>query len=134
MCYVCGPHNPDGLHVHFEPVSEREVVANVTLPAKMQGWRGFAHGGTTAMLIDEAMAHAVAAAGYRGVSAEFTTRFRHPVPLETPLVVQGEVEWMRRSVFAVRAKIIAQDGTVLAQGEGKFVSRGPIEPNRRLGQ
>ena len=110
------------------------MVANVTLPAKMQGWRGFAHGGITAMLIDEAMAHAVGAAGYRAVSAEFTTRFRQPVPLETPLVVQGEVEWQRRNIFGVRAKIIAQDGTVLAFGEGKFVSRGKLPSDKKLGQ
>lgn len=79
-------------------------------------------------LLDEAMAYAASAVGWKGVTAECTTRFRHPIPLETPIELRGRVLWQRRNVVGVAAEIIAEDGTVLAGGEGKFVGKGHVEP------
>lgn len=84
-------------------------------------------------LIDEAMAYAASSVGWKGVTAECTTRFRRPVPLETPLQIRGRVTWQRRNVVGVEAEILDADGVVLASGEGKFVGKARIAPGKRLG-
>ena len=84
-------------------------------------------------LIDEAMAYAASSVGWKGVTAECTTRFRHPVPLGKPLQIRGRVLWQRRNVVGVSAEILSEDGTLLASGEGKFVGKARIEPGQRLG-
>jgi len=79
-------------------------------------------------LIDEAMAYAAGAVGWKGVTAEVATRFRRPVPLDATLRLIGRVVWERSNVVGVEAEILDVDGTVLATGEGKFVGKGRIEP------
>jgi acyl-coenzyme A thioesterase PaaI-like protein len=127
-CFACGPDNPVGMHLHFDRARVGdEVRAAVTLAPQYQGWRGIAHGGIVMALLDEAMAHAAGFAGHRGVTASVNVRFRKPVPLEVPIEVRGRVAWQRRNVLGVEATIFDQAGVVLVQGNGNFVSRGPLE-------
>jgi uncharacterized protein (TIGR00369 family) len=127
-CFACGPTNPIGMHVHFDRATEAEGVrARVTLAPEYQGWRGIAHGGIVMALLDEAMAHAAGFAGHRGVTATVKVRFRKPVPLERPIEVLGRVTWQRRNVLGVDATILDDAGTLLAQAEGSFVSRGRLD-------
>jgi len=130
-CFACGPDNPIGLHLRFERAGPRSVRAHVVLDRSFQGWRDVAHGGIVIALLDEAMAHAAGAAGFRGITASLSTRFRAPIPLLRPLDIDGEVLWMRRNVLGLHAKV-SEDGRVLAEGEGHFVSRGAIDPSSRL--
>ncbi|HEY0615758.1 MAG TPA: PaaI family thioesterase [Candidatus Elarobacter sp.] len=131
-CFACGPYNAEGLHLRFEPSGEGsgEVEARVTLPPRFQGWRGAAHGGVVAMLLDEAMAYACGALGERAMTASMQMRFRAPVPLGEPLVITGAVRWKRRHVIAVEAAVRAAGGGVLASAEGSFVSKGPLGKER----
>jgi acyl-coenzyme A thioesterase PaaI-like protein len=125
-CFACGPANPIGMHLHFDLDGEG-VLARATLAAAFQGWRGIAHGGIVMALLDEAMAHAAGFAGHRGVTAAVSVRFRRPVPLEAPIEVRGRVTWQRRNVLGVVAEVLDAGGTVLAQAEGSFVSRGSLD-------
>lgn len=125
-CFACGPDNPIGLHIHFEP-GDDGVRAAVTLAPEFQGWRGIAHGGIAMSLLDEAMAHAAGYAGHRGVTASVNVRFRKPVPLEQRLDVRGRVVWQRHNVLGVEASVYDASGTLLLHGEGKFVSKGPLD-------
>jgi len=124
-CFACGPDNPIGLHLQFQRAGPKSVRTHITLARQFQGWQDVAHGGIVIALLDEAMAHAAGAAGFRGVTASLSTRFRAPVPLGRPLEVFGEVRWMRRNVLGLVANVSDGD-RVLAEGEGHFVSRGPI--------
>jgi len=126
-CFACGRHNPIGLRLHFR-IEGETATCETALPAVFQGWRDVAHGGIVMSLIDEAMAYAASAVGWKGVTAECTTRFRQPVPLEAPLVIRGKVAWQRRNVVGVTAEILDANGTLLASGEGKFVGKARIEP------
>jgi uncharacterized protein (TIGR00369 family) len=129
-CFACGPYNAEGMHLHFRPEGEGVVRAEVVLPPRFQGWRGVAHGGIVMTLLDEAMAHACGAIGLRSVTASMQLRFREPVPLGVALVVRGSVRWQRRHVIALDATVERADGTLLASGEGSFVSRGPLGKDR----
>ena len=127
FCFACGPENPIGLRLHFEPGNDGGVRANVTLRPEFQGWRGLAHGGIAMSLLDEAMAHAAGFAGHRGVTASMNIRFRKPIPLGEPLEVTGDVKWTRRNVLGLGARVTDSEGTVLVEGEGNFVSMGSVE-------
>ena len=131
-CFACGPFAPDGLHLRFAPAGADAVRAEITLPPRFQGWRGIVHGGIVMMLLDEAMAHACGLVGERGMTAAMELRFRAPVPLGVPLAVTGSVRWQRAKVIALAATVALLDGTVLAEGEGSFVSAGPLG-DARLG-
>ena len=125
-CFACGPDNPIGLRLRFEEY-EDGVRARVQLAPEFQGWQGIAHGGIAMSLIDEAMAHAAGHAGHRGVTASVSVRFRKPVPLGEPIVLAGRVVWTRHKVLGVEATLHAADGTLLVEGEGKFVSQGALD-------
>ena len=133
-CIACGPDAPFGLKMQFERLSDDSVESRVVVPAAYQGWRGVVHGGAVAMLLDEAMAYAAAAAGVLGVTAELKMRFRKAVPVGAPLLVRGSVHLRRGKVLGVSASVKAEDGTLLASGEGSFVSRGEIAPGTRFGE
>ena len=126
-CFACGPENEIGLRLHFEKGVDNGVRARTTLRADFQGWQGIAHGGIALVLLDEAMAHAAGAAGYRGVTASMNARFRKPVPLDVPLEIEGRVKWMRRNVLELEARVVDPAGAVLVEGEGRFVAQGRIE-------
>jgi acyl-coenzyme A thioesterase PaaI-like protein len=125
-CFACGPENPIGLHLDFAPDGD-VVRARVTLKNDFQGWRGVAHGGIVMALLDEAMAHAAGFAGHRGMTASANVRFRKPVPIDRPIEMVGRVTWQRRNVVGVEAEVRGEDGVVLAQADGKFVSMGSID-------
>lgn len=125
-CFACGPENESGLRLQFER-SDDGVIAHTVLRPEFQGWQGIAHGGVALSLLDEAMAHAAGAAGFRGLTASMSARFRKPVPLEAPLEIRGRVKWMRRNVLELEASVADESGIVLLEGEGRFVAQGRIE-------
>jgi len=125
-CFACGPHNPDGLQLKFERNADGSVRATIVLDPKFQGWQGIAHGGIVMMLLDEAMAHASGHAGERGMTASMSVRFRKPVPLGVPLVLDGFVRWRRGRVLGLEGRVSEADGTLLATSEGNFVSAGTM--------
>jgi acyl-coenzyme A thioesterase PaaI-like protein len=124
-CFACGPHNADGLHLVFEPDGDAGARTRVTLPPRLQGYRDIAQGGVVMMLLDEVMAHACRFAGERAMTASMQTRFRRAVPLGRELDLRAHVTQRRRNVLFLTASI-ALDGTVLATGEGTFVSTGSL--------
>ncbi len=127
-CFACGPDNPIGMHVHFDLAdTSGGVRARCTLGSQYQGWRGIAHGGIVMALLDEAMAHAAGFAGHRGVTAAVNVRFRRPVPVGEPIEVRGRVAWQRHRVLGVEAGIFDAAENLLAQAEGRFVSRGRLD-------
>ena len=99
----------------------------MTLPPRVQGWRGVAHGGVAMMLLDEVMAYACIFNGTLAVTASCEARFRKPVPLGQPLVLRGRIKERRRKLIYLEATLALEDGTLLATADGTFVSQGPYE-------
>jgi acyl-coenzyme A thioesterase PaaI-like protein len=125
-CFVCGPHNPDGLHLAFERDGDDGARSTVTLPPRVQGWRGVAHGGVAMMLLDEVMAYACIFSGDAAVTASCEARLRKPVPLGQLLVLRGRIKERRRKLIYLEATLALEDGTLLATADGTFVSVGKL--------
>jgi acyl-coenzyme A thioesterase PaaI-like protein len=122
-CFACGPHNADGLHLHFEPHGDDGAQTFVTLPPRLQGYREIAHGGIVMMLLDEVMAHACRFINEKAMTASVDVRFRLPVPLGKLLTVRGRYKERRRNFLYLEASV-ALDDTPLATATGTFVSLG----------
>lgn len=119
-CFVCGPANPAGLRVAFR--LDGEVCrAEFTPEAFHQGYDGITHGGILFSVLDDVMANWLFLRGARAYSARSEIRYRDPLPVGTPLLLEGRLK-KRRGRFVVlegRASR-AEDGRVVAEAESTF--------------
>jgi hypothetical protein len=89
------PYNPVvGVGNPVAPPMRVEIVDGVAIGSCTLDWRyegpfGYAHGGISALLLDQIMGYATAAAGHPGVTGRLQVRYRATVPLGEPLRVQG---------------------------------------------
>jgi hypothetical protein len=79
--------------LHIEVV-DGVVVGTCTLGLAFEGPPMYAHGGVSAMLLDHLLGYVVSADGHPGLTVSLVTRYRAPVPLQTPLRLTGHVTGM----------------------------------------
>jgi len=123
-CFACGPKNERGLQLSFTP-DQKGVQAETVLEDIYQGYPGIAHGGIVTTLLDEAMAHVLMQKGYYAVTARLEVRFRRPVPLREKICIRGLMEEERSSqrIKILTARVMDDEGRILASGEGTFVDQ-----------
>ncbi|GIM92123.1 PaaI family thioesterase [Paractinoplanes toevensis] len=117
-----------------------EVVAGVaigrcTLGLAFEGPPRFAHGGVSAMLLDQILGHAVVASGNPGMTVRLDTVYRAPVPLLTPLRLTAEVRHVdgRRVTATGTIATEAEPGTTLVSASGTFVGLRADQTRRLFG-
>jgi acyl-coenzyme A thioesterase PaaI-like protein len=117
-CFGCGD-NEWGLRLDFR----REngwVVAETTLHDNYQGFKGKAHGGIIATILDEAASWAaILQEEVIAPSYEIDCRIKRPVPLGEPIQVRGRVREIRHGVIFSEAQVLSREGEVLAWGKIK---------------
>ncbi|MFF7489115.1 PaaI family thioesterase [Streptomyces luteogriseus] len=103
------------------------VAGTCVLGIAHEGPPGYGHGGISAMLLDESMGWACAAAGMPGMTVSLQMRYHRPVPLEAPLRVLAHVTGTEGRKVYVTGSITTEDdlATVLVAAEGVFVSPDP---------
>jgi acyl-coenzyme A thioesterase PaaI-like protein len=103
------------------------VVGRCTLGIAHEGPPGFGHGGMSAMLLDELMGWACAAAGIPGMTVSLQVRYHRPVPLGTPLRVYARVTGTEGRKIFVDGSISTEDdpSVVVVTADGVFVSPDP---------
>ncbi|BAL87119.1 hypothetical protein AMIS_18990 [Actinoplanes missouriensis 431] len=113
-----------------------------TLGLAYEGPPMYAHGGVSAMLLDQMLGHAVTTSGNPGMTVRLDTSYRRPVPLHTPLRLTAEVTQVDgRRVTAIGAIATAETpDDALVTATGLFVALradqaqrlfGPVMRNRR---
>ena len=121
-CFGCGPLNPDGLQLKFEPSSDGTSVALYDVPERFQSWAGMAHGGIVALMLDEAVGWAAWHAGHPGVTGRLQVSLRRPLKLGESVRIVGRVESIRRNLVYVSALVEnSSDGTRIADGSATLV-------------
>jgi len=130
-CFVCGKQNPDGLRLEIE-YPEPGRCRTVFVPdRRFQGWKGILHGGIISTLLDEAFAHAyggqVRDLNEAAVTAEMVVRFKKPVMIGHPVILEGRVLSVSGRVIECESTLTDEKGEVLASAQGKL-----IKPKKRL--
>jgi len=121
MCFVCGVHNPIGLHLSFYDDEEGRVVARWTPGEEHQGYPGVLHGGIAATLLDEAAGRVLTKKNLWMATARLELRYRQPVPIGQPLTVIGEIVRLKSRSLEARGEIRLQDGSVAVEANGLYV-------------
>ncbi|MFN2340598.1 MAG: PaaI family thioesterase [Halanaerobium sp.] len=125
MCFACGENNPISLALNFEEVNENKVRAEFRPGEYHQGYQGIIHGGLTATLLDEAMAHVIGFKGIKAFTAELNIRYRKAIEIGEKLELVGKYKSSKKSSIAVvhytQAEIFDQKGNLKAEAEAKFI-------------
>jgi acyl-coenzyme A thioesterase PaaI-like protein len=120
-CFVCGKHNPHGLHLDFQAEGASGVRTTCSIPARFQGFAGIAHGGILATILDECMVNTVWLRGMAAVTARFEVRLRQPVRLGARVTFRAQVVRESARGFEVESRAELDDGTVVAEGQALLV-------------
>jgi acyl-coenzyme A thioesterase PaaI-like protein len=123
-CFVCGTHNPDGLHLEFEPEGVSGVRTTYVIPERFQGFAGIAHGGILATILDECMVNTVWLRGSTAVTARLEVRLRRPVGVGERVTFRAEVVRESSRGFEVTSHATLDDGTAIADGRALLVKVG----------
>jgi acyl-coenzyme A thioesterase PaaI-like protein len=113
---ACSPVRPD-VRMWFE---DGEVHGTATMSKRFVGPPGFAHGGISAMLVDQLTAVSPGAMGVKGITKTLHVRFRRPLPLDEPLELVGRCERDGDALTAtceVRAR-----GEVAVEGRAELIT------------
>ncbi len=118
-CFVCGVENPVGLHLAFYDVGEGEVICDVTLPDRYQGYPGVVHGGIVASMLDEVAGRAAMQGDTTRfmMTAKLNVRYRKPIPIGERLRLVGRQESRRGRLTSVRGEIWLPDGSLGAEAD-----------------
>ncbi|MEK6754542.1 MAG: PaaI family thioesterase [Bacteroidota bacterium] len=129
MCLVCGLKNPYGLKASFYELENNELVC-LFKPAEVhQSYPGRLHGGITTALLDETIGRAIMMRYDEvmwGVTVEFTTKYKKPIPLNQELRVVARITNETSRFFEGTGEILLPDGEVAATGAGKYIKL-PLE-------
>jgi uncharacterized protein (TIGR00369 family) len=126
VCFGCSPHNPHGLQLRCTRTGERTVEVRFVAGPQFAGAEGVVHGGIQAALLDEALGMAIhthpeAAGRANVVTAEFSLRYRRPVPVGKPLVIHGELVGSEGRSYEVAGRIEDEAGRVLTVAQARWV-------------
>lgn len=128
MCLVCGLKNPFGLHSSFYELDNDELLAVFKPMEEHQSYPGRLHGGIATAILDETIGRAILIRDRDvwGVTIEFSTRYRKPVPLSEEIRVIGRITKEAPRYFEGTGEIMLCDGSVAIEGRGKFIKL-PLE-------
>jgi acyl-coenzyme A thioesterase PaaI-like protein len=129
MCFLCGLKNPYGLKGEFFELENSELVCVFTPSNEHQSYPGRLHGGVTTAVLDETIGRAIMMKYNHevwGVTVEFTTRFKKPIPLNVELRVVGRITVDTSRTFEGTGELLLPNGEVAATGFGKYL-RMPLE-------
>jgi Thioesterase superfamily len=120
--------------LHIE-LAGNAVVGTCTLGLAFEGPPTFAHGGVSAMLLDQLLGYATSAAGHPGMTVSLELRYRAPVPLQTQLRLTAEVIGVSGRRVTARGTIAAaaEPDTVLVEASGAFVGLRAEQAARMFG-
>lgn len=129
MCFVCGLKNPFGLKADIYELENQDLVCLFTPGEEHQSYPGRLHGGITTAVLDEIIGRAILMNHEEeiwGVTMEFTTRFKKPIPLGVELRAIGRITKETHRTFEGTGEILLPDDTVAATGSGVYL-RTPLD-------
>lgn len=130
-CFVCGRHNPSGLHLTFERGSEGVEAVWVPNDAN-ESFPGTVHGGIIASVLDEAMSKAIMACGWQAFTVCVNVRFHSRTAPGEHLRVHGWVVERSKRRILTEASLVTESAIERAHAWATFLMPGSSlvrEPN-----
>jgi acyl-coenzyme A thioesterase PaaI-like protein len=119
-CWGCGD-TPFGLRLPPPELEEADLYeAYLHFDERHQGGPGIVHGGLVSAVLDEACGLLATWYRFPTVTARIFVRYRHPVPINTELLVRATVESSRGRRIRVRGELFDGDES-LAEARAAFV-------------
>lgn len=131
FCYVCGSSNPHGIGLSWYSDDENTIYSEFVLDESQQGPPGYAHGGASAVILDEAIGAAVWRSGFNVAVVNLEINYKRPLPLRQPLKLEARfTERGERKIFAT-GEIRLPDGNIAVCGTGIYIEAPHLfEPGR----
>jgi len=125
MCFLCGLKNSFGLKGKFFELENNELVCIFKPSNEHQSYPGRLHGGIAAAVLDETIGRAIMMkygnGEIWGVTIEFITRFKKPIPLNEELRVVGRITSETSRTFEGTGELLLPNGEIAATGFGKYL-------------
>ena len=120
-CFACSRTNPVGLKLRFW-ISEQGCLSKCILSENYSGFTGIAHGGIISTLIDEVAAWTIIVKKKKlGFTTDMSIRYIKPVPVNTEIIIQGEIINNDDKKVNVKTSIISGNNILLAEGICKYM-------------
>ncbi|WUJ12335.1 PaaI family thioesterase [Actinoplanes sp. NBC_00393] len=112
------------------------AVGTCTLGMAFEGPPTYAHGGVSAMLLDQMLGYAAGLSGNPGMTVRLDTSYRKPVPLLTPLQLTASVQEIDGRRVTATGHIAAADAPdeVLVTATGVFIALRAEQARRLFGR
>lgn len=124
--FVSGDPQSDRIVVeYFLRRSDQNLTARVWFGPGAEGPPGYAHGGSIAAVLDEAMGVGAWISGHKVVAAQLVTNFRRMIALGSKAIVETAVGSVDGRKVVMRARLVDSEGELLADAEGLFVVLDP---------
>lgn len=121
-CFVCGPANPVGLRLRFRLDADGVCRTEFTPGPDHGGYDQLTHGGIVYSALDDVMANLLFLQGVRAHTARCEIRYRQPLALGTPVLLEGRLVRQKGKVaFMTGIMRTAGDGSVIAEAEASFM-------------
>ena len=121
--FVMGDNSKDRLTVkYFVRESDNRFFAKIFFGSATQGPPGFAHGGSIAAVLDEAMGFAAWIAGQTVVAAKLSINYKKMLPLKTIATIEAWVDSTKGRRVITRSKIYDKNGTIFSKSEGLYIN------------
>lgn len=131
MCAICGLDNASGVKAPFYNMEDGSVMSRFTFSIHHQSYPGRVHGGLITAMLDEMGLRAMWSKHGNeddfGVTMSLTASFRKPVPYDVELLARGELVRESRKFAVIHSCIYDLNGTLLADGELKYLKLDPQE-------
>ena len=126
-CFVCGPENPEGLHLTVFKDGE-EATATYSPRPTHEGYPERFHGGLVGLLVDEMLVYAGAANELWGMTARVSYSLRAHIPMDAELTLRSRLTQASSRGYRATVEIHLADGTLAAEGDGMCVISKDLDP------
>lgn len=134
VSFITGDHNDDRIDLqYYHDPKSKIMYAEVSFGSKAQGPPRHTHGGAIAAVFDELMGACCWVNNYPALTAQYTTRFFKPVPLQAPVLFEASITGIETSKISVKAQATDGRELIYASAKGLFILQS-METFEKMGQ
>ena len=120
-CFGCAPHNTKGLKLRIW-YTKKGCISHYIIPEEYCGFKGIAHGGIIATLLDEVAAWTIMTQLFRfGITLQANVRYLKPVPTGVEIEIKARISEKSGKNVVTSASILSKKDTVLAEAESRWL-------------